>query len=149
MIDLKGSFTIEAAVVVPITMVIMVAMVFMSFFAYDKTTLTAVCDYALMETAGKTENNTGQIQSEVSGLLVSRLLAASDIKVSAGGSDMNAYIESSASFGIPMLMIQTLFGYENMNFSSRLDVSNLNGRKKLLLYKSILDGADSLTEKMK
>ena len=52
MITIKGSFTLEAAVVVPITMAVMVAVVFLSFLAYDKVTMTAVCDYALMETAG-------------------------------------------------------------------------------------------------
>ena len=145
---LKGSFTIEAAVVVPITMVIMVALVFLGFLTYDKASITAVCDYALMEAAGNTGNNTTKVQNAIFELLNSRLLAVSDIKVSAGGNTGNAYVSSAASFDIPLYMVKELIGGEAGLLSCNMDISNLDGRKVLILYKMILDGVSILTEKI-
>ena len=145
---LKGSFTIEAIIVVPLTMAIMVGIVFMAFLAYDKASMTAVCDYALMETAGNTGNNTGKVQNAVSELLNSRMLAVSDINVSAGGNERNAFVASSATFDIPLLLIRKLIGSDAAKLNCSMDISNLDGRGTLLLYKSILDGVSSLTDGM-
>ena len=144
--SLKGSFTLEAAVVVPFTMVVMVALIFLAFLAYDKASMTAICDYALMETAGNAGYNMVQVQNAVSELLDLRLISVSDIAVTSGGNDDSAYVSSSAFFEIPLFLMKELLGDKAASLSCNMTVSNLNGRSALILYKVILDEVSVLTE---
>ena len=95
-IAFSGSFTLEAAVIVPLVMVIMVAAVFLTFYVHDIVTMTAVSDYALLENAGNIKKNEQEITTGMTQLLSDRMIAATDISSSVSGSDNKAYATASA-----------------------------------------------------
>ena len=141
---LKASFTIEAAVVLPIVMVAMVSVVFLTIYLYDCVSLTAVGSYAVLEQAGNEQSE--NLTDGCAALLNQRLLAASDVFVSVSGDDRNAAAEMSANFQLPLGMIRQLFSEEIQQMQKKISLSNLNGRKTLLLYKAICEGTVNLLQ---
>ena len=144
-IAFSGSFTLEAAVIVPLVMVIMVAAVFLTFFVHDIVTMTAVSDYALLENAGNIKKNEQEITTGMTQLLSDRMIAATDISSSVSGSDNKAYATASAHINLPTAMLKTMLGEETENLNKEIDISNLSGRKTLLLYKAIIEGASEIS----
>lgn len=144
-LDFAGSFTIEAAVVVPLVMLLMVAVIFLTFYVHDKVTMTAVSDYALLENAGNIRKNETAISTGMTSLLADRMIVATDITSSVSGSDNKAYATASAHINIPIAMMKTVLGEETENLNEKIDISNLAGRKTLLLYKAIIEGASELS----
>lgn len=141
----SGSFTLEAAVIVPLVMVIMVAAVFLTFYVHDIVTMTAVSDYALLENAGNIRKNEQEITTGMTQLLSERMIAATDISSSVSGSDNKAYASASAHINLPTAMLKTVLGEETENLNKEIDISNLSGRKTLLLYKAIIEGASEIS----
>ena len=139
---LKGSMTIEAAVVVPIAMVIMVSIIFLAYYVHDQAVMSAAADYAVMENAGK--ENAGNTAQLINGILSGKLYSVSGISVSASGSKGSIKAQSSASFYMPLSMVRQMLGMDTKNLKAQVDVSFLASRKKLLLYKSICDGIPEL-----
>ena len=144
-ITFSGSFTLEAAVIVPLVMVIMVAAVFLTFYVHDIVTMTAVSDYALLENAGNIRKNEQEITTGMTQLLSDRMIAATDISSSVSGSDNKAYATASAHINLPTAMLKTMLGEETGNLNEKIDISNLSGRKTLLLYKAIIEGASEIS----
>lgn len=144
-IAFSGSFTLEAAVIVPLVMVIMVAAVFLTFYVHDIVTMTAVSDYALLENAGNIRKNEQEITKGMTQLLSDRMIAATDISFSVSGSDNKAYATASAHINLPTAMLKTMLGEETENLNKEIDISNLSGRKTLLLYKAIIEGASEIS----
>lgn len=144
-IAFSGSFTLEAAVIVPLVMVIMVAAVFLTFYVHDIVTMTAVSDYALLENAGNIRKNEQEITKGMTQLLSDRMIAATDISSSVSGSDNKAYATASAHINLPTAMLKTMLGEETENLNKEIDISNLSGRKTLLLYKAIIEGASEIS----
>lgn len=141
----SGSFTLEAAVIVPLVMVIMVAAVFLTFYVHDIVTMTAVSDYALLENAGNIRKNEQEITTGMTQLLSERMIAATDISSSVSGSDNKAYASASAHINLPTAMLKAMLGEETENLNKEIDISNLSGRKTLLLYKAIIEGASEIS----
>lgn len=144
-IAFSGSFTLEAAVIVPLVMVIMVAAVFLTFYVHDIVTMTAVSDYALLENAGNIRKNEQEITTGMTQLLSDRMIAATDISSSVSGSDNKAYATASAHINLPTAMLKNMLGEETENLNKEIDISNLSGRKTLLLYKAIIEGASEIS----
>lgn len=144
-IAFSGSFTLEAAVIVPLVMVIMVAAVFLTFYVHDIVTMTAVSDYALLKNAGNIRKNEQEITTGMTQLLSDRMIAATDISSSVSGSDNKAYATASAHINLPTAMLKTMLGEETENLNKEIDISNLSGRKTLLLYKAIIEGASEIS----
>ncbi len=142
----SGSFTLEAAVIVPLVMVIMVAVIFLTFYVHDKVTMTAVSDYALLENAGNIGKNEQEITTGMTQLLSDRMIAATDISSSLSGSDNKAYASASAHINLPTAMMRAILGEETENLNQEIDISNLSGRKTLLLYKAIIEGASEISK---
>ena len=139
---LKGSMTIEAAVIVPIAMVILVSIIYLAYYVHDQAVMSAVTDYAVMENAGK--NDAGNAAQIINSLLGEKLYSVSGISAGAdgGGGKLNA--DSSASFYMPLAMIRQILGQDTGSLSASVNASFLASRKKLLLYKSICDGVPEL-----
>lgn len=144
-IAFSGSFTLEAAVIVPLVMVIMVAAVFLTFYVHDIVTMTAVSDYALLENAGNIKKNEQEITTGMTQLLSDRMIAATDISSSVSGSDNKAYATASAHINLPTAMLKNMLGEETENLNKEIDISNLSGRKTLLFYKAIIEGASEIS----
>jgi len=141
---LSGSFTIEATVVIPITMLLLVTMIFTAFYVHNAVTVTAVSCAALLENAADLDDNRESFCGSLEGILMQRLIGETQVSAAVSGGEDKRSAEVSAAFRIPLAMIDDLTQERTGSLSFRSDVSHLDGRKKLLLYKAICDGAENL-----
>ena len=74
-----------------------------------------------------------------------KLLASGNVTASVTGGDEKAYASASAEFIIPLAMMRKMLGEGTLCTSASVEVSNLKGRKQLLLYKNLFDGWKHLT----
>ena len=144
-IRLKASATIEAAVIVPITLVIIAAVLVLVFILHDWVILSTASLYEIMEEAGDGEDS-GEIQESVSAMLGKRLITADVAGVSADASEDRISVDAEGSVQIPMQLLRTLLGEGFSRIGGEVRVSNLNGRKLLVRYKTICDGVSAFTE---
>ena len=140
----KGSFTIEAAVVVPMVMVMLAACLYMAFHIHNAATMAAVTDAAVMELAAGWEEAPDSAGRDLEGILAGRLLGETETSVRVNVTGDAGSAEASAQFRTLPSMIRELTGEKLSSLSFRTEISHLNGRKKLLLYKSICDGVSDL-----
>ena len=141
--QLQGSFTIEAAVVVPMTMLIFLAVIFLTFFVHDQVTLTAAVQYGVLVQAERSLMGTAPASGMEAGI-ESRILAASAVSCPVNGNADHCEGEGTAAFHIPLLMISQLTSGALRQLHAEAEGNAFDGRKKLLLYKSICDGAGDL-----
>lgn len=134
--------TIEACVVVPIAMVVLVSIIYLAYFVHDKAVMTAVNDFALMENAGNAD--AGNASQMISSALSQNLYSVSSVSASSGGGTGNMNADSGADFYMPLVMIRNIMGQNTEMIRSKVRISFLASRKKLLLYKSICDGVPEL-----
>ena len=140
----SGSFTIEAAVVIPMTMLLLVTVIFTAFYVHNAATITAVADAALLENASSLKENGDSFCGDLERILQQRLIGETQVQASISGGEDKRSAEVFAVFRIPLAMIDDLTQQRMGSLSFSGDVSHLNGRKKLLLYKAICDGAENL-----
>ncbi len=139
----RASFTIEAAVVVPFVMLIFMAVLYTGFYVYDQVTVTAAAEYSVLEQAERClmgRADSSGIQAALSG----RLLKAAVSSVSVSGGTDHCRAEISASFSVPLLMVRQLTSEALGDIRSGAEGHSFDGRKKLLLYKSLCDGVSDV-----
>ncbi|MCQ2530368.1 MAG: hypothetical protein MJ086_03850 [Lachnospiraceae bacterium] len=135
---LKAAFTLEAAVVVPIAMVIIVSMLFVAFFIHDCVVMNTVSSYMIMENATRYSEQPEALSDEILQLLSRRMIIAKNISAEVTGEEDQLSVKGSSDFYMPIPMVQELTDISNATTSLR--ISNLNGRKTLLKYKVLCDG---------
>ena len=141
---LSGSFTIEAAVVVPMAMLLLVTMLHTAFYVHNAATIAAVSDAALLENASDLKENEAAFTGNLEGILRQRLIGETQVSASISGGEDRRSAEVSAAFQVPLAMIDDLTRGRLANLTFHSAVSHLDGRNKLLLYKAICDGASNL-----
>lgn len=137
---LKASFTIEAAVIVPLIMIIIVGMIFIAFLIHDTVTMDALNTYALIENADKYNDNTEIIKSDLQDWLSSGLVITKNINVESTKRIDGLVVKSCGDFSLPFTALSELFGKKQINESSEITITNLDGRSSLLKNKAVVDG---------
>lgn len=143
---LKASFTIEAAVIVPIVMVIIVGIIFIAFHVHDIATMESMNTFALIENANKYNEDTEIIQTELKDKLSSGLIITKNINVESTKRIDGLIVKSCGNFSLPFTALTELFGKNQINESSEITVTNLDGRGALLKNKAIVDGIKKIGE---
>ena len=142
---LKASFTIEAAFIVPLVMVVIVGVIFIAFMAHDMVTMDALSSYTIIDNAGK--DNEEIIQSTLRQKLSKGLIITKDIQVDGKKRSDGYIVKTCGNFSIPTIALSSLFGTSTINESSQISISNLDGRGALLKNKAIADGIKNIGEK--
>ncbi len=137
---LKGSFTIEAAVIVPVVMVVIVGMIFIAFLVHDMVTMDALNTYMIIENANKYNESEDIIKSDLQDRLNSGLIITKNINVETSKRSDGIIVKSCGNFSLPFPALSELFGANVVNESSQITVTNLDGRGSLLKNKAIVDG---------
>ena len=140
----RASFTIEAAVIVPMTMLILMAVIFLSFHVHDKVSIVAATQYAALVQAESSLAGSSGLAGPQQGLS-RQLIRATDAGLSVSGDADSVTAEASAGFTVPIPMVDLLTNHALQSISVSVHNRSFNGRKKLLLYKSICDGVQDLT----
>lgn len=140
---LKASFTIEAAFIVPLSIFIVSAFLYMTFYLHDTAIAGSVCTGYILENAAQYQSSTAQIEADTADMLESRLIIAKDVSVNVS-EDNGVNLEGSASFDMPFGFAESFLDIPD-EITVSVNISMLNGRKKLLEYKAVSEGLDFLT----
>ena len=140
---LKASFTIEAAVIVPISMFVIITFMYMAFYMHDCVIIKTVGPYYILENADSYNDSLSGIEEDIADMLEKRLIIAGDVSVVLEEDD-GFILKCSAEFDLPLNFIRTLLGASSGSISTQTDISALNARELLLEYKAFADTADSL-----
>ena len=140
---IKGSFTVEAAVIVPISMGIIVTLICFGLYLHDAVIIETVGPAAVLEAAGRYSSTEQSVKSEVQEMLEKRLSSARGFSVDIKGEE-DVRITIEAGFDRPLKGLISSPGLSGIK--TDINLSNLNGRKQVLKYKMIKDGVKSLTE---
>ena len=140
----KGSFTLEAAVIVPLAMALIAAILIFALAVHDGVIMNTVGVATIMENAGNIENNPEIIREDVLKMLQKRLVVAKNVNVEVEESKGQYTAISQSSFQIASGFIRYFTGEDITQLNTRVCISNLNGRKTLLKYKTICDSAKNL-----
>ena len=140
---LKAAFTLEAAVVVPIAMIIIVSMLFIAFLIHDCVVMNTVSSYIIMENADKYPDQPETMKDEIMQILSRRIILAKNISVEVEGEEETVAVKGSGDFLIPIPMVQDLTGISKA--TTKIHISNLNGRNTLLKYQALCDGFREVT----
>lgn len=136
--NMKAAFTLEAAVVVPIAMVIIVSMLFIAFFIHDCVVMNTVSSYMIMEKTADYSERPEAVKDEILKMLSGRMIISKNIAINVKGNEDKMSVTGNSEVSIPVPLIQELTDITGSTVS--VNISNLYGRKKLLKYKSICDG---------
>ena len=137
---LKGSFTIEASVIVPMVMLIMLSLILLTFYIHDRALLTSASISAILENASE-RSDIGALKSEAEQRIHSQLIAAYDIYVSADSNDGSFSISASGDFDWKNSFVRAFLNNSPGSLDVRVNISNLGGREPLLQAKVLSDAA--------
>ena len=91
----KGSFTVEAALIMPVILGVIVLSVYISMFAYDRCVIEYVCQTVCADAAFDLPGDE-DIEEEVRGRLCDRLAGNWDIEITTDHDDHFAYVTVNA-----------------------------------------------------
>ena len=140
--EVKAVLTIEAAVIVPLSMIIITMLVCFGLYLHDVVLADTVGPAAVLEAAGQFDSSEYDIKTEVREMLERRLSAAGVISVDCEGEE-DKKICVKGSFSWPFQSLISSPGLSGI--SSELSLTNLDGRSQLLKYKMLCDGIADLT----
>ena len=145
----KGSFTLEAAIIMPVTMAVIAALLLFAISVHDGVVMNTVSTAAILENAGSFTNDPENIPGTIRDMLSKRLIIAKNIAVDVDEEQDQYMAICSGSFQIASGFLRMFTGEEMTNIRTNVSISNLDGRKTLLKYKTICDGLEDLTKEGK
>ena len=99
----KGSYTVEAAVILPLTVLILAAIILAAFYIHDRSTMHGiVCEIASSGSNSITqEQRTKRMEELRSRVKQQRFLGSRNLSVSASGGDTEIHAAIGGSYPIP------------------------------------------------
>lgn len=125
----RGSFTIEAAVIVPLTLFIICSAILISLDLHDSAILKSEAISKIFESLDGTEENEAALLS-VETTLSERLITNDTVSVSLNETDNNVTLTCNAASDGETVTV---------------NISNLDARAVLLKYKALNDGVENIT----
>ena len=104
----KGSFTLEAAVVVPITMALIAGLLIFTLSVHDGVILKTVSTAIIMENASRFSKEPENIQGKILDMLSKRLIVTRNIAVDVTGGEDDCTATCRGSFQIASGFIRNL-----------------------------------------
>lgn len=136
----KASFTIEASLIVPVLLFIIAAMITVGFMLHDRIIMNAVTAYEVIDHAGDFSSAAEEAAGNVLAELDRRLITAGNLNVTGKEDSGTIKMQASGEARIPLPSVEKLIGEGSGKLSASINVSNLNGRKALIKYKTMIDG---------
>ncbi len=137
---LKAGFTIEASVIVPIAMVLMAAVMMISFALHDRIVMQTAAVFEIMDHAKGFEESPEEAAARVEEVLAKRLIAAKGTKVNVEEEKEGTSASVNGSVSFPAGSLWRMVGGSFEHPAAKVRISNLDGRKVLIGYKTICDG---------
>ncbi len=128
----------EAAVIVPLTMIIIVTMLYVGFFVHDKVVMEAIATAKSLEQG--TDSGTGRIAAAIN----DRTIRAKDVAVSQTQNSSDISLRVEGRYDWRFAMIKDFLGDASGEIGSEIHISNLDGRAILLNYRLLKDAGSAL-----
>lgn len=141
----RGSFTIEAAVIVPLILVLVAAMLTAVFLVHDRVIMNTVSVYEVMDHAEQQRQDPTAVQTAAAEMLEKRLITAKEAGVSVEATEDGFAVNAEGTAAIPLRFVRMLLGEGSGQIHTNINISNLDGRSALIQYKTICDGLAALS----
>ena len=143
---LKASFTIEAAVIVPISLIIICAAILVSMHVHDLVVIRAVSVSSIFE-GYYASSDISDIKESAEETLSSRLITADDIDVTVEADQENEYILTcESSSGSASGLFGSYISESLCSNTVSINISDLDGRDTLLKYRAAKEGLLSVID---
>lgn len=139
----QASFTLEAAVIVPLSLLLTAALLTTAFSLHDRVIMHTVSTFEVMQRADAYRTAPLSVTEEVARMLDARLISAKEVTITEEEKEDGAAIKVSAQAESPLAAIQNLTQAEGF-LQMQTEVSHLDGRAALIRYKTICDGLAAL-----
>ena len=137
---LRASFTIEAAVIVPLSLIIICAAILVSMHIHDLVVIRAVSISSIFE-GYSTSSDISYIKELAGETLSARLIVTDNIEVTAENTSDGEYILTcKSSSGNPSALFGSYISSSLSSSTVSINISNLSGRDTLLKYKAAKEG---------
>ncbi|MCF0142180.1 MAG: pilus assembly protein [Parasporobacterium sp.] len=138
----QASFTIEAAVIVPLSLIIVMTVILLCFFIHDRVMLTAGMAEAVFTEASAEEPDLDNMIESAGSLITTKQIMASGTETN-GSESLGSYtLEAESAFDWRFSLVRELFDNALGGMDAEVKISNLDGRDILLRYRLIRDGLD-------
>lgn len=134
--DLKGSFTVEAAVIMPVVIIIIVMVMYLGFFQYNRCIMTQkLYVAALRGSIYDEELRVNQLEksryteTELKALYGTKLLAGAGLESQIGFEKKEVFVDSKLYMKVPFVALLKKQGYKN-GWSIHIE-------KKIQIFKEI------------
>ena len=143
---LKASFTVEASVVIPITLFIMLALILLSFYIHDKTILVNASVSAILENAND-DSDIGELKSEAYSRINAKTIGVNGTYVNVESNDGKYVLSAGSSFDWKNDFVRAFLDNSLGSAEAEVNISNLDGRRVLLEIKVLSDAARLIDQK--
>lgn len=130
---LKASFTIEAAVIIPLSMMVMVWIFFLAFYLHDRVIINCSGTDIILENIKESVNS-----EDMETVVKDRMIIANDVSVRTE-EDGNDSVSIEGTFRLPDMIAGSGISGSNISMSA------LSPRSEILKYKAVADGVTLLT----
>ncbi len=136
-----ASFTIEAAVVVPLCMVVLASVVLAAFNLHDNVVLKASAPSLVLESAAEFAKE-GKTVYDYEAYFKRRLIVLKNAAVESSEKDDGIVFTGSADFNTDLKMAGLLLGGSTGSRNVRIEIACLKPRKNLVKYKILCEAAE-------
>ncbi len=144
---LKGSYTVEAALVMSVTVFVLGALILLTFYLHDRAVAQSlVCEIA---TAGSTQENEKKCaeaaQKAAGGVSASRFLGSRALSKDVSAGEKKASARVGASFPVPGFAVQYFSGGE-LSIDASWESAVLSPSETIRLFRGLGELAGNLIE---
>lgn len=139
---LQAGFTIEAAVIVPIILILTLCVTFAAFYLHDNTVIKAVNTDVSVKNIGADKKNEAEMSAEIQKKIEESLLMIdvehAELSIDENSKEFKAVISGNAD--APKGMAQKILPVYFEGVEQELKTANTNARQTLNGYKAFCDG---------
>lgn len=134
-------FTIEASVIIPITFLLIAAVIFLTFYAHDAVTVKAMLYESLITNAEAVKNGETP-EADLNGVIAQRLLFMKSAQFSFDTQKERLEAGGKGEFYYPFSFVKSVLGPERRSFQAEYVLEHPDARGELLGYQAVLSGLE-------
>lgn len=134
-------FTIEASVIIPLTFLLIAAVIFLTFYAHDAVTVKAML-YESLITNAEVVKNEETPDPDLNGMIAQRMLFMKSAQFSFDAQKDSLKAGGRGEFYYPFSLVKSVLGPERKSFQAEYVLEHPDARKELLGYQAVLSGLE-------
>lgn len=140
--SLKGVMTLEAAVIIPISLMIILAALYYAFFSHDNMKVKTEEMKILNRNAGSYKENRKSPPENIDGEISSHLLMARGLSTDISLKKDRMSIRGNADIELPLALLRQISGGDAEHIDRYSEISGLDARGEVLKYYALKKGLE-------